>query len=323
MIRIASLADIPEQQLNRLIRRIGLLLLLSVAAFGLFYVVDRNPAAGPSLVERQITRLEEAIRAEPANLVLRLQVARLYAAEEQWDNALAQYDEVLSADATNANATFGKAMTLYLQGTNLDAAASLFEDIIERARAGEFAAVDPQLQSAYYSRGDIALRQDDPSGAVEWLAVAVTLNPIDADALASLGVAYLRAGRPADAIEPLRKAILFVPTGWAEPYAALRDAYAALDQAAASTWAAAMVDLAEKRPTEALAKLEPLSGDGASVDVYVGLGLIHEYLHEAGPAAAWYGKAIALEPDNSTATDGLARLSAGSGGSPGDAEVAP
>jgi len=84
----------------------------------------------------------------------------------------------------------------------------------------EMANVDPMLQTAHYELGAIALEQDRADEAIDQLLKALAIKRTDADAMNLLGAAYVKAGTPEKAVEPLRRAILFVPIGWGErqPY---------------------------------------------------------------------------------------------------------
>jgi tetratricopeptide (TPR) repeat protein len=102
-----------------------------------------------------------------------------------------------------------------------------------------------------------------------------------------------------------------VPTGWGEPYAALAEAYRAGGREALAAWATAMVDatsgIAERVAAAETALTGLLDGD-AELDATLGLALIHETRGDNAGAVEWYSKALALDPDNSTARLGLARV---------------
>ena len=95
MFRVTSLAEIPDAQLNRWIRRLALLLLVGVIAFAAFYALDRFRAPTASIVSREMTAMEEAVRADPADIASRGRLADLYLAANRYDDAIAQYTEII------------------------------------------------------------------------------------------------------------------------------------------------------------------------------------------------------------------------------------
>ncbi|HEY6912647.1 MAG TPA: tetratricopeptide repeat protein [Myxococcales bacterium] len=113
-----------------------------------------------------IDRFERVRRMDPSNPFVRVKLGLLFKDEERWDEALA-----LFAEAARISPRYGDA--LREQG--------IVENQIWRKRsAGE--------------TGEAALRR------------AIALNPTDFDALASLGGALKRMGRPDEALQMYRKA---------------------------------------------------------------------------------------------------------------------
>ncbi len=174
--------------------------------------------------------------------------------------------------------------------------------------------VDQMLQVAYYGLGNIALQHGKPDEAIKQLMKALVIKRTDADAMNLLGAAYVKAGRAKEAIDPLREAVLFVPTGWADPYTTLAAAYTALKQPDEAEWAGAMAALAKaatpRRPRRGSRRSRPAP---AAVDASIGLGLIAETTGDTAAAADWYRKAIAIEPKNESALLGLSRVTDGAG----------
>ena len=65
MSRVTSLTNMPEQQLNRWIKRIALLFVVVLVAFVAFYAVDRFRAPAPPIVDASSPILEEAVADGP------------------------------------------------------------------------------------------------------------------------------------------------------------------------------------------------------------------------------------------------------------------
>jgi len=308
MFRVTSLAAIPEAQLNRWIRRASLLLVVGLVAFVAFYAVDRFRAPSPSIVSREMAAMEDAVRADPTDIASRGHLADLYLAAGRVDDAIAQYGEILRTGKQDEAAYVSRGQAYLIKG-DLDAAAADWSKVVEIAKDQEMANVDPMLQTAYYGLGDIALRQERADDAVDFLVKALAINRSDADAMNLLGAAYVKAGKPDEAIVPLRRAILFVPSGWADPYQSLADAYTASGDTAEAEWAAAMAAGQSGDIGGAMARLEKLVDGDAGLDARIGLGLLAETSGDTAKAADWYRRALELDAGNQAAQLGLGRVS--------------
>lgn len=313
MTPLTSLADITklsERTLDRLIRRVVRILVVAALLFAAFYVYDRWRPATPTMVDQRIGQLEEAVRAEPADLGARGQLADAYFLAERYDEAIREYSAILAASpALNQKelAHFGRARAY--EGTgDLALAKADYQAVVDIARGGEMAHIDPMLNAAFYGLGTIALAEDKPADAVQYLSAAIAIKRSDADALNLLGVAYVANGEPEKAIDVLRKAVAFVPLGWPEPYDALADAYAAVGQAELATWSEAMAALSREDVATARAKLEGLVDGPIAVDAMLGMGLVAEAESDVDAAAGWYRKVLATDPDNASARLGLTRV---------------
>lgn len=315
MSRVTSLTNMPEQQLNRWIKRIALLFVVVLIAFVALYAFDRwRPPAAP-IMDRETAALEEAVRTDPADVASRGRLAEIYLAAKRFDDAIAQYSEILRTGKADEAAYAGRGLAYQLKG-ELDAAAADFSKVIEIGQGGEMANLDPMLQTAHYGLGAIALAEDRPEDAIDSLLAAFAINRTDADTMNLLGAAYVRAGQPQEAIEPLRAAILFVPSGWAEPYRMLAEAYAAIGDAEQAEWASAMAQGQDGDVPGAVARLEAIADGKAAIDTRVGLGLLAEVSGDNTTARDWYGKALELDAENRAAKFGLGRVSEPTGDHP-------
>jgi Flp pilus assembly protein TadD len=137
---------------------------------------------------------------------------------------------------------------------------------------------------------------------------ALRIDRADADAMNLLGTAYLANGKPKDAVDVLRRAVAFVPTGWCEPYAGLTTAYTSLGDAAGAGYAGGMVAFCEGRPDEAKAKLQPLTNGAVAVDAMLGLALIAAAEGDIDTATTLYTKVLEKDPENFSAITGLKGL---------------
>jgi tetratricopeptide (TPR) repeat protein len=308
MFRVTSLTSMSDRQLNRWIKRIAAILVIGTIAFVGFYVFDRwRPPSAP-IVDREVASLEAAVQADPSDIASRGRLADLYVTKGRYQEAVTQYQAILATGQSLELAHYGLG-TAYQGLGDLDGAAKEFQAVVDIAKDGEMANVDPMLNSAYYALGEIALAQDRPADAVTALEAAVSIKRSDADALYLLGTAYVAVGKPDEAIGVIKQAIAFVPLGWSEPYVALGTAYAAKGDAAHETWAAAMAALSDGDGDTAMAKLQTITDGPAALDAAIGLGLAYERAGDGPTAAEWYRKALVIDPEDGAAKLGLTRVS--------------
>ena len=315
MFRVPSVTAMPEAELNRWIRRLGLLLVVGIVAFVAFYAVDRFRPAPPPIVDREQAALEAAVVADPSDLASRGRLADIYVAKGRYGDAIDQYDQILTTGKANTAAQLARGTAYRLSG-QLDAATTDYQAVVTALEGTEMANVDPALESSYVGLGMVAIAQQHPDAAIDPLTKALAIKRTDADALELLGSAYVLTNNPDKAIEPLRKATSFVPVGWSDPYRQLALAYAAKSDTAQAEWASAMADLADGKPADAERRLTAIADGPAKVDVAIGLGLLGETNGDLAGAASWYGKALAADPTNETARMGLARVQAPSSVAP-------
>jgi tetratricopeptide (TPR) repeat protein len=301
--------------MNRLIVGSVLVLVIGIPLIGVLYFFDQYRSPGPSLIDRDIAVAEQAVTENPNLLTARLALAQAYAKNGRFADAIAQYDQILSVAPDAGTALLGRG-TAAIALDRLDAAAADFQKVVDEAKGGEMANVDPQLESAYYSLGVIALKKGQPEAAVVQLASAIQIKRTDADALYLLGTALLQAGEPQRAVTSTRAAIALVPIGWCDPYAQLETAYTSLKDTAGAEYAAGMVAFCQNRPAEAQAKLGPLTSGAYAVDALVGLGLLAEFQNDTPAAVDAYSKVLEKDPQNFAATTGLGRIGGVPSGSP-------
>jgi len=300
-----------EQTIDRLIRTglkvVGVGIALVVVAYFL-----ARPHAAPSLVDRQIAVGEKAVRASPANVGLRLQLAEVYRTANRPDGALEQYGAVLKVEP-NQTALVGRGEVLAQKG-DLSAARQSFEETIGKAGGAEFAHVNPQLEGAYYNLGSVMLKQHQAKEAMLQEQKALKIEPTDADALYVLGTAAVQAGAYDRAVKALQQAVLYVPSGWCEPYEQLANAYRAQHRGPQMEYAGAMVELCEKKPADASRRLARLTSGPVAIDAMLGLGMAAEAESRRASAIRWYRKVLAIDPKNFNARGGLGRLGVPTGG---------
>ncbi len=315
MFRVTSPTKMDDRQLNRLIKRVVLLLVVGTIAFVGFYALDRWRPATEPIIDRRLSALEQAVRDKPEDIAARGSLADTYVAKGMFDEAIVQYNLILETDKAEELATYGRAGA-YMGLGQLDAAATDYQAVVDIAKDGEMANVDPMLQASYYSLGSIAMQQGKPDEAIVQLAKALAIKRSDADALYLIGTAYVATGETDKAETALRSAVDFVPIGWSEPYTALAEGFTKAGKTAEAEWAGAMADLAAGKPELAEPRLLAIVEGDAALDAAIGLGLLYETKGDTAAAAGWYAKALAKSPDNAAARLGMSRVGPGDAASP-------
>jgi tetratricopeptide (TPR) repeat protein len=300
-------ASASDRTFSRLMGLGVLTLAIGIPSFGVLYYHDQHVSAGPSLAARQIAGAEAAVKKAPNNIETRLQLAAAYLQDKRPDDALKQYDEILAAEPTNRPSLLGRGGILIEKG-DLTTAAASYHKVTDAAAKGEFAGADPQAQEAHYYLGSIAAKQGKSKVAITELESALKINKTDSDALYLLGVVRLKDGAPQLAVDALKQALLFVPTGWWQPYSQLAKAYGQLGQAPQATYARAMANFSQKRPAEATRQLKTLTTGPVAADALLGLGLIAETANNRDEAVSWYQKVLTVDATNVGAITALSRL---------------
>jgi tetratricopeptide (TPR) repeat protein len=311
-MRVARPTTITDKTLNRAIKLVGLLLVVGVIAFVLYYWNDRRVGGAPSIADQAVTQAEAQVQKTPNDVAARDHLAAAYIDDNRLQDGIAQFGEALKLSPTDRAALLGRGIA-YIKVSQLDTtsvadkasqlvlAAADFQKFIDNNATGEFAAQDPQLEQTYYELGTVQLQQGDAKTAADTLQKALKIDGTDADALYSLGAAFDKLGRQSDAVQVLKLAVSFVPTGWCEPYQELVTAYTGLKQADGTAWATGMVAMCNKQYDQAVAALTPLVNGPMKVDALMGLGYAAANQDDNGAAAKYFTQVLAVDPQNQSA----------------------
>ncbi len=147
----------PSRQLNRLIRRLGLILLVGLVAFIGFYVFDRWRMPAPPMAEREVVRLEDAVEARPTTSRSAASSPTLYLAAERYDDGIAQYTRDHQHRQLDELGHFGPRPCVRAQGRSGRGRCRL-RRVVDIAKGGEMAHVDPMLR-----RGLLRAGRDRPA----------------------------------------------------------------------------------------------------------------------------------------------------------------
>jgi len=283
------------------------LLVLATAAFALYYHLDRRSDSGPSLIERRIAALEEAVRAQPDVFGPRLALATAYETKKRYADARRQYEAALIIEPESAEAYLGLGR-VNQAGGDIAGAAAAFEAVVALRKDSEFASIDNFLQEAHFYLGEIALSQKEYGAAIGAFLAAVAIQKTDADAWYGLCQAYLGATDFENAAASCERSVELVPD-FAEPYSPLAEAYRKLGRPLKARYAEAMTAYASGRSEQAIASLEAVVAEDAELwQAHVGLGLALEVAGRRDEARQAFKRALTGDPANFVARLGLARL---------------
>jgi tetratricopeptide (TPR) repeat protein len=298
-----------EQQLRRILRLLIIAFVVLLAIFAGVYYMGHRVESAPSIPDQSITKAEAAVKESPNDISARLQLAAVYARFERPDDALTQFNEILTAQPKNRAALLGVGAMLAKKG-DYAAAKEQYTKFIKSSGKAEFSAADPQLEQAYYSLGIANLSLNDVPGATKALQSALGIDKTDADAWFSLGEAQSRAGKYKDAADSYSEALAFVPAGWCDPFTGLENAYTKLGDTDGVTFAKGMKSICEGSGSDGTEALSSLTKGKYQLPALLGLGLAAENDGNSAMAIEYYTKATQVDPSNITARTALARLGA-------------
>ena len=305
-----ALPDNRGRLLDRMLIWAAALFVVAIVAFAAYYYLDRrlqNDDAATVTAQHELAVYEQAVRDDPQDVSARGALAQLYFAAGRYDEAIEQFQAVLTLDETSIAALLGLGRA-QLAADDPTAAAESFEKIITLTADAEMGSAS--VEAARYYAGSIALDQQRPADAIAHLKEAVAMEPGDADAWHMLGAAFLANGDLDEAIAALSRAVLFVPN-FTEAYEKLASAYEAKGMAGETSYAQGMAAYSRGQHGEAIRELQAATEASPSfAPAYAGLGLTYEARSERDLAIGAYQRALQLDPADFTAQTGLARLSA-------------
>ncbi|MCX8007703.1 MAG: tetratricopeptide repeat protein [Coriobacteriia bacterium] len=179
-----------------------LLLLLAVTAAGGFALrgaLTRGKQTTPATVAESTWKA--AVEKDPEDLEARINLAYAYQQQQRWDEALAQYAEVLKRDPKNLAALYNKGVVLLQQGKTKEAEAALW-DVLKTA---------PDHVLAAKTLGELYLSQKHYKSALFTVEPVLKTQPQYADLQYIAGYASEQLGKRDAAISYYQAALKFAP----------------------------------------------------------------------------------------------------------------
>jgi tetratricopeptide (TPR) repeat protein len=293
--------------LDRVVRFLVLALVAAIVGFAAFYYADRQVKPAPSLLEQAIVQAEEAVRQNPDHAGRRIAVASLYVDSGRFDEAVIQFRAALEIDKSALAAHYGLGI-VYLDRRQYSLAEEEFTRVVDSRGDSEFSVADRALQAAYFHLARAQIGQQKLDAAIFTLEKAVTIDRTDADSWELLGSAYLASGKPDQAIVALERAVLFVPDS-PEAFSMLVKAYQATGNERGARHAQAMVHFGQKDFERAVVELTALiEAQPDDAIAWTRLGFVYEAQGMKRNAAEAYERALAVNPEEFNARQGISRV---------------
>lgn len=288
----------PTTRVRRAIRVLGVVWLVLLVGFALYYTLDQRSLHRPpqeTVLAQQIEKAEEAVRTNPDDAIARIAVADLYLQAGRYQAAVEQYQEALRLSPSNLPAANGLA-SAYLHLGQGEKAVPLLQEAIERNQGRKVLQTSDDMAEAHLRLGRIYLTQGKADEARAEAAEAQKIAPADADVLLLLGQAQAKGGDLQGAVEQYRKALRFVPK-FPEAYQALAEAYDGLEDRSRAAYARAMAVYSRGDYSQAAKDLKGLvRAQPELAEARLGLGMAYERLGKADGAAEEYREALRLDP---------------------------
>ena len=289
----ALLAD--DVRLARIGRRIALAAALLLFALAAYYIYDRYYVTVESPVDRAVRALEERVRAAPNDVDIRMQVAGGYVEQKRYNEAVAQYEEVLKLKDGWVPALFAEASVEYARGNQVRAE-ELYRRISDTYVDDQFRYSTKELQIVYYRLGQLALSGGRYDEAASRARESLLVDPTSGDALYLLGQGEEALGDPVTASDAYLRAASFDPN--------FRIAYAALERSAAAAGDGQLTEYARGMQQYASGDFEAMAATFQKLVAdapdfargYEGLGLAYAKQNKADDAIAAFRSALERDP---------------------------
>ncbi len=201
---------LSTERLDRLIKWVLVLLVVSVVSYGLYYYLDiYRPHFGPA-EEQSIASARQTVELSPQNIAARNQLAILYIDNKNYDAAIAEMDEVLKAVPGHSRALTIQGLAFLRKG-DPDSALERFEKVIDATASVKYGDYSQDLNNSAYFGGTILFDRGQFDKAAKYFQRSLVLDSSDADAHMYLGRSLYEQGQYDGAVSELGIASSFMP----------------------------------------------------------------------------------------------------------------
>lgn len=258
-------------------------------------------------LDQIIKSAEDAVREDPQNPANRVNLAGAYLTARRFEEALAQVQQAKVLDKNGTSADFVLGIALNMTGKYADSIDPL-QRFIDSRKDESMAALDTQLQGAYFYQGDSYLQLGQFEKAIVPLEKTVSQVGTDSDSILKLGQAYLSGKRYDDALAAFERVVAFVPA-YAEAYEGMSKVYTALGRPVEASYAEAMVLYCNKQYDRSLEMLSKVNSDLPTFSqAFTGTGLVCEAQKKYDCAFTSLQAALKLNPGDLTAEQAMLRV---------------
>jgi tetratricopeptide (TPR) repeat protein len=294
-------------QVQRIVILTAIALGLVLISFSGYYYYDRYYTDQPKKQEVTLAEAEKAVRDNPDDPEIRLNLAEAYMLNSRFDDAIGQASQVMESYPDNKRAWLLIGVSNSLNDNPQDAIEPL-QKYLDASKEDEMPGLNLSLQSAAYYLGDSYLQLGQPEKAVPVLEMNLEWSQTDADTMYKLGVAYTEIKEYNKALVVLHKATVFVPD-FREAYEQMAVVFDTTNEPALAKYARGMVAYSDKDyDTAKRLLLESAQARPDSAPTFSGLGMTYEALNDFQNAKLSYETALQLDPNYFSASTGLSRM---------------
>lgn len=213
----AEIVEIPLSEELRVDRRLDLAIKILLAAFVLafcgfigYYSYVKFNQKQETPQQKAVNQAVKMIRANPQDTAARVRLGVLYTQGGKIDEAIKQFDEVLTIERDNQEALLYAGIA-YLNKEQYTNALKYFNKEVRYYKNTAMAMTNSSLEQAYYYGGVAYWKQKQNDKAIDYLNKSLAIKPASSDTYLILGRIYLEKKLWDAALDVFGQALKFDP----------------------------------------------------------------------------------------------------------------